>query len=277
MKTIRGGNGLGDALYVQSIARHLVKKGQRLEVCTSWPDVFKPLGDDVVIAPFRRPGVDIVAHYVKRKQERGTTQFEDCCISAGIDEPVELRLDWAPEKQYSFKKPLVLVALPRHPMNRKDGFGDELMPDCSVIQRAIDKMKGRACLVQVGVGEPLHRFTGLDLDLANKTTVSDLLDIASAADGFLGYCSFFIPMAESFAKPLLCVWSSRGLRSSTMFIRTARPVKLLHRETSQYVMDDCSQECLTAAVNEFLEQIANGGKIYREVGGDSRERAGIAG
>lgn len=271
MKTIRGGNGLGDALYVQSIARHIIKQGQQLEVCTSWPDVFSQL--PVKTGSFRRVRVDIVAHYVQRKQTRGTTQFEDCCIKAGIEGPVELKLDWQPAKIWGFNKPIVLVALPRQPMDRKDGFGDDLLPDCSVIQRVIDQIKGQVFLVQVGKGRPVHRFTGLDLDLANATDINGLLDIASQADGFLGYCSFFIPLAESFDKPLLAVWSSRGLKSSNMFIRTVKPEKLLHKSTSRFVMDNGPIE---PEVNEFLKQIGSCKAVFRENSGLGGERAGIA-
>lgn len=275
MKTIRGGNGLGDSLYVQAIARHLVRKGERLQVCTSWPDVFSQL--DVETIPFRRNGVDIVAHYVQGKQNRDTTQFEDCCLKAKITEPVELKLDWEPVgKVLGFEKPLILVALPRQPMDRKDGYGNELLPNCEVIQRAIDQLKVRATLVQVGAGKPKHELHGFDLDLSNKTTVCDLLDMASVADGFLGYCSFFIPLAESFGKPLLSVWSSRGLRSEHLFIRLVRPKKLLHLQSSKYVMDDCQDHELTAAVNEFLEQAGNQGKIYEPHSSYSWERPFVA-
>lgn len=275
MKTIRGGNGLGDSLYVQSVARHLIKQGDKLEVCTSWPDVFRPL--DVTIAKFRRARVDIVAHYVQRKQIRETTQFEDCCIQAGISEPVELRLDWQPVKDLvQSRKPVIVIGLPRLPMGRKDGYGRDLLPDCAVIQRTIDVLKGKAFLVQVGSGEPLYKFSGLDLDLANKTTVCDLLDIAYGADGFLGYCSFLIPLAESFDKPLLTVWSSTGLKSSVNFIRTVKPHKLLHKSTSRFVMDNCADSELVVAADELLEQAGNQKEIHRKNSRIGRERSLVA-
>jgi hypothetical protein len=70
--------GLGDALYVQSVVRHLVEKGESLRVCTAWPDVFRQLGPQVSTAPFSRQ-VQILAHYSAKKQKVGTTQFEDVC------------------------------------------------------------------------------------------------------------------------------------------------------------------------------------------------------
>lgn len=274
MKTIRGGNGLGDALYVQAIARHLLAKGERLEVCTSWPDVFSQL--DVQTGAFRRHKVDIVAHYVQRKEDKNSTQFQDCCLSAKLTEPVELRLDWKPSKKWEFDKPAIIVGLPRQPMNRKDGYGRELLPDCNRIQQAIDRLKGKATIIQVGAGEPLFRFSGIDLDLADKTTISELLDIASQVDGFLGYCSFIIPLAESFDKPLLCIWSTAIKRSEHRFIRLVQPQKLLHKESSRHVMDNCSHEELTAATNELLDAATDERALRRENGGDRRQRTRIA-
>lgn len=207
MKSIRGGMGLGDALYVQAVARHIIRtRGERLKVCTAWPDVFRPLGDSVQIAPFTRVGIDYLAHYSVRKG-MPTKQFEDMCIQAGIREPVELKLDWpAPQNSRLVRElksqplPVVLVQLPRAPMGRKDGFGRELLPNCSVIQTVIEALRGRALLVQVGAGEALYRFRGIDLDLANRTTISELLDVAAASDRVLGYCSFAVPLAECLDK-----------------------------------------------------------------------------
>ena len=81
MRSIRGGMGLGDALYVQAVARHITATGERLLVCTAWPDVFKPLGDKVEFAPFRRQRIDVLAHYSTRKA-LPTKQFDDVCAAA---------------------------------------------------------------------------------------------------------------------------------------------------------------------------------------------------
>jgi hypothetical protein len=259
IKSIRCGQGLGDSLYLQSVCRYFVKvKKQRLKVATSWPDIFRPLGDMVSIIPFTRQGIDIVAHYSMRKGIKETTQFQDCCLQAGIHDPVEMKLDWVPTNRKLISelkkhgKPIVLLQLPRNPMGRTDGFGKELMPDCNVIQSVIDSINHRALIVQVGAGQPIFEFEGVDIDLSNKTSVTDLLDIASVADGFLGYCSFMVPLAESFGKPGLFVWSSRGLRSIEPFIARITPRKILHCKTSSYVMDNWTQEQITEVTNGFL-------------------------
>lgn len=253
MKSIRCGRGLGDSLYLQSVVRHLLAKDPtRLRVRTDYPDVFSQLGDRVETAPFERRA-DIVAHYAVRKGIEGTTQFQDCCIAAGLREPVALQLDWQTTDQALVDRvraggrPLLVVQLPRAPMGRTDGFGASLLPDCRAIQRVIDVARQTHTIVQIGAGRPLHRFTGIDVNLADKTTVAQLIDVAAAADRCLGYCSFLVPLAESLGKPALFVWSERGLRDGQVYVRRITPAKVLHKPTSSAVMDTASDDELMRA------------------------------
>lgn len=261
MISVRSGRGFGDSLYLQGVARHLVRSGQEIEVCTNYPDVFLPLRDWIRVAPFRRDHVDRVAHYITRKAICGTDQFRDCCISAGIGENVDLALEWSVQNTGLIRDirshclPVVVVQMPRAPMDRKDDFGRELLPDCRVIQQAIDLLDGQAFIVQIGQGEALHRFHGIDLDLANKTTVAEAIDVVSVADACLGYCSFIVPLAESLRKPALLVWSRRGLNSSNEFIRRITPDKIFHRATSRFVVDDCADAELKQAVDALYREI----------------------
>lgn len=260
--SIRGGSGLGDSLYVQAIARHLVGQGHKVEACSNWPDVFRPLGAAVTVSPFRRRPIDRLAHYAGRRGVHGTTQFEDCCITAGINGPVELRLDWRVEdRAFAAKldhdRPVIAVQLPRSPMGRSDGFGRELLPDCAVLQRIIDRLRRHARIVQLGAGTPLHRFNRLDLDLANRTTVAQLLDAAVTVEAFVGYPSFFIPLAESFGKPALILWARRSLQSGREVIRQMTPAKLLHGALSRYLIDDCPGPKIDAEADAFLEQVGS--------------------
>ena len=261
MISIRCGAGLGDAIYLQSVARHLVERGEDVEACSDWPDVFLPLAGKVRVSPFRRKPIGRLAHYSQRRALAGTTQFEDCCIQAGIRDPVDLRLDWQPlngdlvAQMRAAGRPVVAVQMPRAPFGRSDGFGVEFLPDCRRIQDAIDRLRGRVYLVQIGKGKRQFHFEGIDLDLADRTSVSDVLDVGYAADGFLGYCSFIVPLAESFSKPALLVWSRRGLRSPHEVVRQMTPQKILHRSSSKWVMDDCSDVELSGAVNALCDAI----------------------
>jgi ADP-heptose:LPS heptosyltransferase len=256
-KLMRSGMGLGDALYLQAVARYFVKKGVKVKVANAWPDVFKPLGIEVV--PFTRQGVDILAHYSLRKPFKDTNQFQDCCIQAGITEKVEFKLDWTIQnhelvESLKTDKKLLLVQMPRNPMGRTDGFGKELLPDCKVIQDIINQLKSTYTIALIGAGQANYNFEGIDIDLTNKTSVSDLLDVAMSCDAMLGYCSFIVPLAECLQKPLLVVWSYAGLRVTEPYIRTITPHKILHAKTSRYVIDNWETQQITDVVHESFLQ-----------------------
>lgn len=260
LKSIRCGRGLGDSLYLQSVVRHLTAApGQRLRVLSDYPEIFSQLGARAVVSPFERKA-DILAHYAQRKAIDGTTQFEDCCIGAGIAGPVELRIDWKVQNQALVDRlrapgrPILVVQLPRTPMGRTDGFGADLLPNCEVLQALLFRFRASHTVVQVGAGTPLFRFAGVDVDLANAGTVSDLLDVAAVADRFLGYCSFLVPLAESFRRPALFVWANAGLTRGHQFIRRITPRKVLQLPSSRHVIDNWTEAQIERAIDGFLEQ-----------------------
>lgn len=264
MKTIRAGRGLGDSIYLASIVRAFGERGKNLSVFTDFPDVFKFTPGAVHAVPFRRAGCDIVCHYVGGKQTPHTTQFEDMAVAAralldGAEIP--LRLSWRETLPASFQQlietlPVVLVQMPRPPMNRTDGFGGDVLPDFRAMQRVVSRLAERAQVVQIGGGDALYRFQDLTLDLANKTTVAELIDLAHAADGLVGFPSFVIPLAESFGKPLLAIWSNRGLKNADPFIRSINPRKLIHHPDDAYVVtDNQSPQEIFERVDDFLSRL----------------------
>lgn len=286
MIAIRAGSGLGDSIYLQSVVRHLIDTEELpVEVCTNYPEVFAPIAGRVTLSPFRKDRINRIAHYSGRKKIGGTDQFQDMCITAGIKDSVDLRLDWKTVEPKAIRtlqavdKPIIVVSMPRAPWGRVDGFGMEILPNCGRIQQVIRTIGKAALFVQVGRGRPLYRFSGIDLDLTNRTTIHGLVDVAHQADGFLGYCSYIIPLAESFKKPELLIWSRRGLNAKgerASFIRTVTPEKVLHRSSSKSVVDDCSDDELRVATDELFDQAANSFAVRREIGGDRGERARVA-
>ena len=263
LTSIRAGSGLGDSLYLQGVVRLLVERGRRdLEALTKYPELFLPLAGRVKVGRFRRQA-DILAHYTRRRGVPDSNQWQDCCIAAGIREAAPLRLDWTPRsprlverlREAAAGRPIVLVAMPREPMARGDNFALELLPDCRRLQQAVDLVGRRALTVQVGRGPALFRLERLGLDLANATSVAELADAAAVAAGGLGYCSFLVPLMESFDRALLAVWSRRGLESRTELIRRLTPAKVMQlpRRGAAAVMDDCPDPELEAAVGAFLD------------------------
>lgn len=261
-KTIRCGRGLGDSLYLQGVCREYVKQGQRLTIATDFPDIFKPLGDMVSTIPFTRERIDIIAHYSLRKIYKDTNQFQDCCVQAGLNKNVEFKLDWKIQnKELTDKikiaakgKPILIVQSARNPMNRVDGFGRDLLPERHILEYCLDSIKDLFFTILIGNEPPLYDFEGINLDLIKKTSVTDLLDIASISDAVFGYCSFAVPLAECLDKKALFVWSQCGLNSKDHFISSITPKKILSKASSMYVIDSWPKEQITENINEFLRQ-----------------------
>lgn len=243
---IRGGRGLGDALYVQGVARYFVEQGHTVGVASDYGDVFLPLRGKVEVSQFSRRGPNVIAHYTARRLSGGTTQWQDVCASAGIPKITPLKLDWSitcPElvnelHARSSGRPNVVVQMPRYPMNREDGFALELLPNREAMQSIIYSLKSRAHIVQIGKGRSLYDLDGIDWDLGNATTVAQMIDVVYTADACLGYVSFMVPLAESLGKRAVFVWSMKGLDSRNAYIRAIRPEKILHRpDLHKWVLD----------------------------------------
>lgn len=262
-KRLRGGSGLGDAVYVRPIAEHLAGRGCRVTVCTNYPDVF--LGAPVDVDAFTRQRINVVAHYVCGKADTRTTQWEDVQRSAGV-EGVDLRFAWNIQNaalisgvaERAAGRPVVLVVGGRRPMGRSDGFGMELLPDAAAFERLVAHLSGSCYLVGLGRDEPLYQLP-VHEDLNGATSVTDLLDLFRSCSGVLAQCSFAVPMSEVFDRPLLAVWSSRGLRAREAFIRQVTPQKVLAKATSAAVLDDAAPEALERAGRELTLRMREGG------------------
>lgn len=255
---VRGGRGLGDALYLRPIAERLIQDGVDVTVLSDYTDVF--IGSGAQVAPFDRSAGNVIAHYVYAKAFPGTTQWQDVCRSAKV--AADLRFDWSVRntalverlRDQAQGRPIIVVHGGREPMDRKDGFGLELLPEKFAFDVTLERLRRECFLVQIGKAAqiyPLH----VDLDLNGSTTVSDLLDIAWTCDGVVAQCSFAIPLAEVFDKPLLAIWAAKHARSNTKFIRQTTPLKLLSAPRDRFVMDDSPEWALRAAARGLLDML----------------------
>ena len=255
---LRGGSGLGDAIYLRPIAEFLVRNGHKVTVCTNFPDVFT--GASVTVEPFRRDRVTMVAHYVGGKNNPATTLWQDMCAHAGVIAP--LSFTWAPRngallkriRQDAAGRPVLLVHGGREPMGRLDKFGIELLPVEGAFNATIAALDD--CFkVRIGRGDQLYPVT-CDLDLTNNTSVADVIDIAWASAGVVSMCGFPVPLAEALDKPALFIWSSRGLVSAQGFIKTVTPAKILSKGSSRFVVDDWPVELLQESARQFRASLA---------------------
>ena len=272
MIAVRGGAGLGDAIYVRCVAQYLIAQGQKVEVCTHWPNVFAGMG--CAISGFRRQDIDVLAHYYNRRGER-TTQWEDVCINARVPTTTSLEISWKPKgsigedlRTLAEDRPLVVVSSPRAPFARTDGFGRELLPLPSVFRRTFEELKARAFVVQVGIGKVKYKLGTPDVDCINHTTPDDLLDILHEADLIVGQPSYIIPVAESFSKRALTIWSRRASESNEIVIRQITPEKIIHKkDLVSAIYDDAGAEVIRGAVCRSLGSCED---VQGSVGRDRR-------
>lgn len=254
---IRGGRGLGDSIYVRPIAEHFVKQGASVLVLTDHPLVF--LGSGVPCRPFERIKVDVTAHYVGYKRQPGTTQWEDVCASSGIP-TIPLRFNWEVRnhtmisglKAQAGGRPMVLVHGGRRPMGRMDGFGMELLPRKEAFDAVLRAL--RDCfLIQVGRADEVYPLRA-EVNLNGNTTVADLLDLGRCCAGVVAQCSFAIPLAEVFDKPLLAIWGAGISTSREPFVRSTTPIKVLSAPRDRFVMDDWDPEVLRDCALQWLSE-----------------------
>lgn len=259
MKRVRGGRGLGDALYVRPVVDQLLKDGHSVTVLTDFPHLYIPTG--AACRPFERIKVDYCAHYVGYKQHAGTTQWQDVCASVGMPLDLPFRFPWKVSNHSMISglraqaqgRPLVLVHGGRVPMGRTDGFGMELMPTSEAFNAVLDEL--RDCfLVQIGKAEQLYPVKS-EVNLNGTTTIRDVIDLGACCDAVVAQCSFAVPLAEVFDKPLLAVWGSKISRSREWFVKSTTPLKVLSGSKDRFVMDEWSEEALRWAASDFMKEI----------------------
>lgn len=254
MIRVRGGRGLGDALYIRPVAEHFVRAGRKVTVCSDYSDVF--IGSGAEVARFERTGCNVVAHYTHGKNKTDTNQWQDVCTSAGVP-GLDLRFKWEVQNDSLVRdlaasacgRPILMVNGGRPPMGRADGFAAEMLPRREAFEALLGGL--RDCfIVEVGQGPELYPLKA-DIDLSDRTSPADLLDIATVASGLIGQCSFMIPLAEAFDKPLVVVWAARGLQSREQFIKQCTPQKILSKASSRWIMDDWAPEKIAEAAHAF--------------------------
>lgn len=258
MKRIRGGRGLGDSLYLRPIVEKLIADGHQVTALTDYPDVFA--GTGALTEPFTRERINVLAHYVGGKQRLGTTQWDDICASAQVVVP--LRTAWTVRNEVLIERlrdlaggrPLVLVHGGRVPMGRTDGFGQELLPQAEAFYQVLGGL-GDCFLVQIGQADQLYAL-GCDLALNGATSVTDLLDLGRSCDGVVGQCSFAVPLAEVFDRPLLAVWAAKGMQASSHpYVRQITPKKVLSKPSSMFVIDNWRPEQIGEVVHAFRDAL----------------------
>jgi len=229
---IKGPTGFGDAIYMYPIVKHFIEGGDNVTVLTRHPYVFENLDCD--IAPID-DGYDIDCNYIRRKGDPNTNQFQDMCIEAGIKRQIPLKLDY-PRTFNNTTKRICLVQRPYYPMN-EERLRTELMPDYTIMQRLIHDHPD-LFFVEVGQSSAYgFKFSGIGLDMVDKTDYKGLLDLYSMADIVLSQIGYSVALAEALDTRIFVLFAQSGLDSEEYFFRTITPKKVITKESSYWASD----------------------------------------
>ena len=232
--------GLGDAIYLRAIVLHHL--GQPQTVFTMWEDVFSNMRD-VKVMPLSDVALEhdynlryaFYCLHCNMPELKNLSQFEMMCRQGGITESVELKIDWGVRNEALVKsvrdaaagRPIMLVQVPKRPGNIEQKL---IRPNTAAFVSAV---RERDRFFRVIVGNR-HFCDDIEecpreLDLLDKTSVTDILDLATAADTFLSDPCYLVVLAQAIGKPFECMFSADGLRSNYPKISGVTPERLFHR------------------------------------------------
>lgn len=239
MKTLNASRGLGDALYLRAVVLHLLERKEEVTVFTPWREVFADL--PITVKSAKEATGDEDWHHAKpclhcRMEEmQRLDQFAMCGLQAGITEPVDLRLNWAPKnaelvksvRRHAMARPILVF----QPLKKANNTNEALTrPDAFALRKSLEV---RSEYFRVKVGHPTHldddRFP-CELDLFGKTSVRDALDICAIADLIVSETSFLTVAAQGMNKNFVCIFSGRGRDSGRHRIMNINPDRIFHKK-----------------------------------------------
>lgn len=226
--------GLGDAVYLRAVARHLVLRGHRVEVATPWPGIF----DDLPVFVRRHSeGSGEFRHVAmcscRIAHVQAMDHFTNACRRAGIDEQVDLEIGWRVRntalvervKRRAGDRPILIyqpIKIARNDDQRA------LRPSPDALYGEIDPE-----MFRVKLGHPSFvndcPEAPCDLSLFGETSATDLFDLATVADRIVSEVCYLIPLAQALRKPLTAVFSKKAMESPNIRISMLNPRRLLHR------------------------------------------------
>lgn len=238
MITINASKGLGDAIYLRAVVLHMLERGQKLTVYTGWPDVFRDL--PVLIKGLSDVTGDEDWHHAKpclhcrMSEMRNMDVFRMACRQAGIDEPVELRMQWQ-QKNVALVDRIRTAAAGRkifiyQPHKKVFNRNQALVRPAR--QAFADYISRASEYFRVRVGHPAfldEDYGGSELDLFGRISVTDLFDIGSISDVVFSEPSALTAMAQAMGKTTVCMFSREGLESGRNYVGNVKPERIFPR------------------------------------------------
>ena len=268
---LKGASGLGDTIYAYPIVNYYAKKHKTVYYMTDYPEIYQSI-PNVKCHPHQKLNyftlkdgskqpVDIRFTYTPRKYTPGTSQFTDSCISAGITKKIDLTIPWKIQNNplvekvkrlNKHKKKVCVLSAPYEPFGREDEWGKILRIDPVFMQNIVDAYKDEVFFIQVGNKYTLKKIRGVDIDLVNKTTVSDLFDLVKICCFGLSQIGNLLPLCECLGKRNMIIFTRKAIESENRFIAAITPEKTVHYKKQNISVFDNDIEKGIIRFNGFI-------------------------
>jgi hypothetical protein len=151
----------------------------------------------------------------------GLNQFKARCATAGITEPVDLRIDWVVQNEVlvnSIRDMAIgrKVFIYQPPKLSKNLEMDLLKPKSFSFARFIAGAKSDEYFrIRMGHSQYVETngHTNYELDLLDRLKVTDALDVCTIGDVFFGEECYLTHIAEALDRQVICMLSRRAALS----------------------------------------------------------------
>ena len=242
MMTLRGAGGFGDSLYMYPVLKWYLEQGEKIEILTKYPDVYKPLKElGLVISDRYSKEPDRECRYAPRYPIQTTTTYKDTLLLSGITTDLPFKIEFECENEFDFDtdKKICVIRNPTMPMKGKQ-HGEALIPDCSIFQKIIYAFKDDLFFVLAGNPEGHFKFElkGIDADLTNQLNIPEVFQLALQSDIVLTQCGFFIPICEALDRKCFILFAASGMKSTYKFFPHITPKKVINNyDMVDYAID----------------------------------------
>lgn len=243
---LNASRGLGDAIYLRAAALHMLDRGEQVAVYTQWPTVFSDLPVDVRPLTEREGETDLrhVANSLNGHDPQGRSNFAACCANAGIAEPVELRAKWTVRNHALLERIQQLAAgrpiFVYQPRKRAQNAEQKLIRPETAPYNAFIGQHSEYFRVRLGQTPfvEFDRSAACEIDLLDKTSISDAFDIGTIGNFFFGESCFIPMLGEANSRRYAVMFTRRALNSEGR-MRFMTPERLFHkRQLGEAVYDE---------------------------------------
>jgi len=250
--TIKGNSGIGDSVYVRVICEHIP---EITEVMSDYPEVFEGLPVNVIPHKSNKPANFMRVSYCGDKYRTDTTQWQDIARKAGLQPVPPLTSKWDTKEILSTARPPFCVVIkPYIPMQRNDGFGDDLEIDIENIDEAIKELKNKYYIIQCGKG--YKNYNNAEIDYSDKLSLKEYINLLAVADLVISQPGNALPILEAFGRGKgVFVFTKKGERSSSRFIKAINYNKIVEKKDRiTWCYDSDSPNIILEKISGIMEK-----------------------